>query len=90
MNSDTAELIRALGAIDRHLPRMVNDVRLGLMTADRQHEFADLLIELGELLHRDASAEQADQTGASGDIPARDRQPPGSAPQISDREEELA
>jgi hypothetical protein len=53
-NSATAELVRALDAVRQHLPHTVDDILHGQMTPDRQHEFADLLFELGRLLHRDA------------------------------------
>jgi hypothetical protein len=53
-NSATTELVRALDAVRQHLPHTVDDILRGQMTPDRQHEFADLLFELGRLLHRDA------------------------------------
>jgi hypothetical protein len=53
-NSATTELVRALDAVRQHLPHTVDDILHGQMTPDRQHEFADLLFELGRLLHRDA------------------------------------
>lgn len=53
-NGDTTELLRALDAVRQHLPHTVDDILRGQMTPDRQHEFADLLFELGRLLHRDA------------------------------------
>jgi hypothetical protein len=91
MNRDTADLNRALDATNQHLPRMVNDVLLGQMPPKKQHEFAELLIELGELLHRnaDADAEQAKPAVSSGDTTARDTPPPGTVPQITNSEEEL-
>jgi hypothetical protein len=89
MNRDTADLNRALDAINQHLPRMVNDVLLGQMPPKKQHEFAELLIELGELLHRHADAEQAKPAVSSGDTTARDTHLPGNVPQITNSEEEL-
>jgi hypothetical protein len=58
-NSATTELLRALNAVRQHLPHTVDDLLRGQMTPDRQHEFADLLFELGRLLHRDAALEEA-------------------------------
>jgi hypothetical protein len=58
-NSATSELLRALDAVRQHLPHTVDDILRGQMTTDRQHEFADLLFELGRLLHRDAAIEEA-------------------------------
>jgi hypothetical protein len=80
MNHDTAALIQALGSINQHIPRMANDVLLGHMPPAKQHEFADLLIELGGLLHCSADAEDAEE--------AEDAPPAGDpAAQLTDSEE---
>lgn len=88
MNSDSTDLIQALAAVDKHLPRMVEDVLHGVMTRDRQHEFADLLITLAELLHRDASADEDLPTHASGGAPTSELQSPKNVPRNADREEQ--
>jgi len=61
-----AELVRALGAVNQHVPRLISGLLTGGMPPVKQHEFASLLIELGELLHQHAD----DHTGlTSRDLP---------------------
>jgi hypothetical protein len=74
-NSATTELLRALEAVRQHLPHTVDDILRGQMTPDRQHEFADLLFELGRLLHRDAAIEEAVHP-TSANVIAPGTQPP--------------
>jgi hypothetical protein len=68
MNPQTAHLVRALGSVNQHMPRVVSDVLIGQMPAAKQHDFADLLVELGELLHHHAETQQAQAPAAPGDI----------------------
>jgi hypothetical protein len=83
MNPDTAQLVRALGAINQHMPQMVNDVLIGQMPPAKQHEFADLLIELGELLHRHADTRDEQAPAVSGNTT-----PPAGPVEPTDSEEQ--
>lgn len=59
MNRQTAELVRALAAVTKHVPRVSTELLAGTMAADKQQEFAGLLIDLAGLLasHADDQAE---------------------------------
>jgi hypothetical protein len=58
MNRQSAELVRALTAVASHFPRVVIDLPTGDLPVSKQHEFADLLAELSDLL-RDHAEDQA-------------------------------
>jgi len=85
MNRDTAALIQALGSVNQNIPRMANDVLLGQMPPAKQHEFADLLIELGELLHRSAEAEETASPDAHS---GSDDSQLANPPRLTDSEEQ--
>jgi hypothetical protein len=87
MTSDTTELLRALDTVIQHLPHTVDDILRGQMPPDRQHEFADLLIDLGRLLHRDAATHDTAQTDTFDDFSVRDTSQE-NAPKVVTREEE--
>lgn len=59
MNLQTAELVNALHAVDKHVPTVAAALLAGLLSAAKQHEFAGLLSELGELLHSHADDQDA-------------------------------
>jgi hypothetical protein len=54
MNLETSELVSALGTIHEHLPRLIRELLADELSVAKQHQFASLLIELGELLHQHA------------------------------------
>lgn len=54
MNRETGELVNALYAVNQHVPRLATELLAGALPTAKQHEFAGLLIELGELLHSHA------------------------------------
>ncbi|MEC3974300.1 hypothetical protein [Amycolatopsis sp. H20-H5] len=54
MNPETIELVRALGAVHQHIPRVINDLLVEQLPQAKQREFAELLLGLGELLHTHA------------------------------------
>jgi len=87
-NSATTELLRALKAVRQHLPHTVDDLLRGQMTPDRQHEFADLLFELGRLLHRDAAIEEAVHPTSDNAIVADTRPPWNSADVVAFEEDQ--
>jgi hypothetical protein len=51
MSLQTAELVNALNAVARHIPRVTTELLAGSMSVAKQQEFAGLLSELGELMH---------------------------------------
>jgi hypothetical protein len=54
LNRQTGELINALHSVTRHVPTVATSLLAGTLPVAKQHEFAGLLIELGELLHAHA------------------------------------
>jgi hypothetical protein len=69
VNLHTAELANALHAVDKHMPTVAPALLEGSLPVAKQHEFAGLLTELGELLHSHADDQDA------GIIPATARPP---------------
>ena len=61
MNKYTKALIESLQSVGGHATLMANDLMLGRMTPEKQHEYANMLNELSELLH-----EHADLQGKGG------------------------
>ncbi|MFI0798667.1 hypothetical protein [Amycolatopsis lurida] len=51
---ETAGLLRALGAVNQLVPRVVGELASGQMLPDRQREFAKLLQRLAAVLHEHA------------------------------------
>jgi len=62
MSEQTTQLLEALKAVNAHVPRIILGLAAGDLLVDKQHAFAALLIELGELLHQHAD----DQTPPNG------------------------
>lgn len=50
MNRQTADLVRALTGLGKHLPQVITDILSGRLSVERQHEFAGLLGKLAEQL----------------------------------------
>jgi hypothetical protein len=50
----TGELVNALHSVNQHVPTVANTLLAGTLPVAKQREFAGLLIELGNLLHRHA------------------------------------
>ena len=50
MNRQTADLVRAMTGLNKHLPQVITDLLAGRLSVERQHEFAGLLAELAEQL----------------------------------------
>lgn len=67
MNETTIALVEALGSVNRHVPLIASSLLSGTLPEAKQHEFARLLIELGELLHSHADVQEASAKSA---IPA--------------------
>ena len=61
MNRQTAELIRALAAVTKHVPRISTELLAGTMPADKQREFAGLLEGLATLLAGHAEEQEPEQ-----------------------------
>jgi hypothetical protein len=59
MNRHTGELVNALHGVSKHVPRVVTDLLAGTLSVAKQHEFAGLLVELGELLHSHAADQES-------------------------------
>ena len=51
MSLQTAELVKALNAVAGHIPRVTTDLLADALPTTKQHEFAGLLTELGDLMH---------------------------------------
>jgi hypothetical protein len=61
MNRQTAELIRALAAVTKHVPRVSTELLAGTMPADKQREFARLLEGLARLLAAHADDQEPEE-----------------------------
>lgn len=62
MKRQTAELIRALAAVTKPVPRISTDLLTGTMPADKQREFAGLLEGLAGLLVAHADEQEPKTT----------------------------
>jgi hypothetical protein len=60
MSLQTAELVNALNAVAQHIPRVTTDLLADGLPAAKQHEFAGLLTDLGELMHDHADDQDRD------------------------------
>ncbi|MEU4517358.1 hypothetical protein AB0F52_01415 [Amycolatopsis sp. NPDC024027] len=58
MKRQTADLVRALGAVNKHLPRVSTELLTEAMAAEKQREFAGLLIGLASLLTSHADEQE--------------------------------
>jgi hypothetical protein len=63
----TADLVRALGAVNKHMPRVSTELLTGTMPADKQREFAGLLVGLANLLATHADEQEPKQPVALAD-----------------------
>ncbi|WP_414940148.1 hypothetical protein [Amycolatopsis sp. cmx-11-51] len=63
MRIETTELVRALGAVSQHIPRVINGLLTGQIPSAKQQEFAELLLGLGELLHNHAETSSEPDAG---------------------------
>ncbi|MCU1685406.1 MAG: hypothetical protein JWQ81_6145 [Amycolatopsis sp.] len=54
MKQQTGELVNALHSVNLHVPTVATSLLAGTLPVAKQREFAGLLIELGNLLHRHA------------------------------------
>lgn len=68
MSRQTGELVNALNAVSQHVPRVTTELLAGMLPVARQHEFANLLTELGELLHNHADDQAAEVIPTPGTI----------------------
>lgn len=64
-DEQTQALITALAAVSVHIPQVIHALRQRTLPAAKQHEFGELLSDLGALLqeHKDA------ETSAGGRLP---------------------
>ncbi|MEV5719370.1 hypothetical protein AB0L41_36260 [Amycolatopsis mediterranei] len=58
MKRQTADLVRALATVNKHMPRVSTELLTGAMTAERQREFAGLLFGLASLLTSHADEQE--------------------------------
>ncbi|MFF0149135.1 hypothetical protein [Amycolatopsis sulphurea] len=80
MNRQTGELVNAMTAVTKHIPRATTELLTESLSVVKQHEFAGLLIELGELLHAHADDHDADVPIVTDDQqhgPTDEQQPAG-------------
>ncbi|OKJ97405.1 hypothetical protein [Amycolatopsis sp. CB00013] len=79
MNTETAELVRALSGVANHVPRVTAELLTGALSPERQRQFAVLLAGLAELMKTHAQHQEdgviptpsgAEQPALPGDPPA--------------------
>lgn len=58
MKEDTKALIESLRAVSSHAETIANALMLDKMTPQKQHEYADMLKELSDLLHEHAALQE--------------------------------
>lgn len=68
MKRETADLVRALAAVNKHMPRVSTELLTDSMAVDKQREFAGLLVGLASLL-----TAHADKQEPNGSVPLADR-----------------
>lgn len=68
MNRQTADLVRALAAVNKHMPRVSTELLTDSMAVDKQREFAGLLFGLASLL-----TTHADEQEPNGPVTLADR-----------------
>ncbi|RBM15569.1 hypothetical protein DI005_27775 [Prauserella sp. PE36] len=66
MNEQTRAMVAALAALGNDLPGVIEGLRAGTLGVAGQHEFAALLIELGEQLDDHADDQARAGNGHSG------------------------
>jgi hypothetical protein len=75
VNQQTGALVNALHAVTGHISAIATGLLAGTLSTAKQHEFAGLLIELGELLHSHADDQEAGviplSSEAAGERPQR-------------------
>lgn len=60
----TVELVRALHAVNQHMPHVATGLLTGALSPAKQHEFAGLLTNLGDLLHQHADDHRSPAQGS--------------------------
>lgn len=75
MHSETNALIESLRAVSGHAESIAEALELGKMTPGKQHEYADMLRELSDLLHEHADIQERTVSAREG-CHALQRQPP--------------
>ena len=58
MKRQTADLVRALATVNKHMPRVSTELLTDSMTVDKQREFAGLLFGLASLLSAHAEEQK--------------------------------
>ncbi|WP_410675475.1 hypothetical protein [Amycolatopsis sp. cmx-4-68] len=69
MDQQTAELVRALAGVNKHVPEISHELLTGTMTSDRERAFAELLMELADVLTTHAN----DRDAPAGPLTLADR-----------------
>ncbi|MEV4049592.1 hypothetical protein AB0J55_00230 [Amycolatopsis sp. NPDC049688] len=69
MNQQTAELVRALAGVTKHVPEVSRELLTDTMPADRERAFAALLMELADVLMAHAD----DRDAPTGPLTLADR-----------------
>jgi hypothetical protein len=68
VNRHTVELVNALQAVNKQVPLVANALLTRAIPVVKQHEFAGLLTELGELLHSHADGQDTEARRVVGTI----------------------
>ncbi|MBE1500931.1 putative membrane chloride channel (bestrophin family) [Amycolatopsis lexingtonensis] len=68
MKRETGDLVRALAAVNKHMPRISTELLTEAMAAEKQREFAGLLVGLASLL-----IAHADEQEPNGPVTLADR-----------------
>ena len=76
MNSETKALIESLRAISSHAESIAESLTLNKMTSKKQHEYADMLKELSDLLHEHATIQEMPIDAPGGRHSLRQQSPP--------------
>jgi hypothetical protein len=59
MDQQTAELVRALAGVNKHVPEISRELLTGTMASERERAFAGLLMELADVLITHANNQDA-------------------------------
>lgn len=76
MNSETKALIESLQAVSGHAESIAEALTLNKMTPKKQHEYADMLKELSDLLHEHATIQEMSINASDGRHALRQQPPP--------------
>lgn len=75
MNDETTALIDSLQAVSSHAQSIADALKSNTMTPKKQHEYADMLMELSSLLHEHATIQEMPGTATEGRHSLRPKPP---------------